>query len=462
MKSRNSIVMIMVVLLVVLLAGTGITLYLASLSKPSNETAEKTGMGKYSEYDLFLDVPVMAREDIVYTEAQDVGGGDYMITAGNTALSDYKDYLSVLEEEGFEKVVDNGENGIEGFVYTAHYKKKDLLVVVSHIVNLEKTTITANENALLSEHLFYDEAYVQENQPNAKTSFHLLEMEEVGNSFLLQLKNGHFILYDGGKPSELPYLLEYMEALVPAGQKPVIEVWFISHAHSDHMGILKAFADDKSYAERVYIESVYYDEPSTEMVEIAGIFDTVNKELIYCKTAEQYLKSSDGSHPEVYHPRLGERYYFNDFTVDIIYTLELLPAEDWDTWNSTSTVMMFTIEGQKMMLTGDSDWCTQVVYTDMYDKEYFDLDVYQVPHHGINVYKQLTNRLGTIRTAIYPTRALGTVSGEGSVIGRKTQNEHLISVALEALSWADGTKILTFPYEIGSAQTLPQKFVTEE
>ena len=85
-----------------------------------------------------------------------------------------------------------------------------------------------------------------------------------------------------------------------------------------------------------------------------------------------------------------------------------------------------------------------------------------MPHHGINVYKQLTNRLGTIQTAIYPTQELGTVNGEGSFIGRKSQNAHLMSVALESLSWGDGTKVLTFPYEIGTSQSLPQKFVVEE
>ena len=462
MKSKKSIVMVIGVLLVVLLVGAGIPLYIASTNKPKETTQKATGLGKYSEYELFQEVPVMTRKEVSYPEATDVGGGDYMITAGNTALSDYQDYLSVLEKNGFDKVLDNGENGLEGFVYTAHYQKDDLLVIVSHIAKLEKTTITATEKTDLSEHLFYDEAYVEANKPGAKTSFHLLEMEQVGNSFLFQLKNGHFLMYDGGRPGELPYLLEYMESLVPIGEKPIVDAWFISHAHTDHMGVFKTFSENESYVERVYIESIYFDEPSKEAVEIAGIYDSVNAELIYCKAAQQYLKSSDGSAPEMYHPRLGERYYFNDFTVDIIYTLELLEPEKWDTWNSTSTVMMFTIEGQKIMLTGDSDWCTQLIYTDMYDKEYFNLDVYQVPHHGINVYKQLTNRLGTIRTAVYPTRAIGTVNGEGTFIGRKTQNEHLVSVALESMSWAEGTKILTFPYEIGSAQTLPQKFVTEE
>lgn len=461
MKSKKSIVMIIGMLLVVLLLGAGLPLYITRSHKSAKATQE-VGLGQYSEYELFQNTPVMTRKDIAYSKARDVGGGDYMITATNTALSDYKDYLSVLEKNGYEKLLDNGENGLDESVYTAHYQKNGLLLIVSHIVKLEKTTITITEKTQLSDHLFYDEAYIQEHKPGAKTSFHILEMKDLGNSFLFQLKNGHFILYDGGQNQEASYLIEYLESLTPTGEKPIIDAWIISHAHLDHMGVLREIANEPSYAERIYVESVYFDDPSGEMVEVAEVYDDVRALIVYCTTVSQIFKSTDGNGPKLYHPRLGERYYFSDFTIDILYTAELLEPEKWDTWNSSSTVMMFTIEGQKIMLTGDSDWCTQLIYTDMYDKEYFDLDVYQVPHHGINVYKQITSRFKAIRTAFYPTRAIGTVNSENSFIGRKMMNEHLVSVALESMSWAEGTKILTFPYEVGSAKTLPKKFVTEE
>ena len=98
----------------------------------------------------------------------------------------------------------------------------------------------------------------------------------------------------------------------------------------------------------------------------------------------------------------------------------------------------------------------------MYDKEYFNLTVYQVPHHGINVYRQMTNRLGTIQTAVYPSKGVSGDAGEASFTGRKPQNTHLMSLALESFGFGDGTKILTFPYEVGTAETLQQKFVVEE
>ena len=446
-----------------LILGAGVPLLIMSGNAKTEKGSAKggTGLGQYSEFELFQKVPTMAKENIIYTEAAEVGGGDYLITAESTLLEDYKEYLKVLEKDGFKKVLDNGEEGLEGYVYTSHYQKDNLLVIVSHIVNLQKTTITATENTVLSNRLFYDEDAANI-QGNTKTKLFIYELKSAGMGFSFQLENGHFILYDGGTKGELPYIIEHMESLVPEGEKPVIDAWFISHAHIDHMGVLNAFAQTKSYADRVCVESVYFTEPSDKAEKLQGMTDGVTSNMIFCRTAAEYLKNTKGERPDMYRPRTGERYYFGDITADIIYTPELLKEEMWDTWNASSVVMMFTIEGQKVLLTGDSDWCSQLVYTEMYDKEYFDLTVYQVPHHGINVYRQMSNRMGKIGTAVYPSKGVSGDAGEASFTGRKPQNSHLVSISEEAFAYGDGTKVLTFPYTVGTAETLQQKFVTQE
>ena len=108
-KKRNIVVMI-VLLIAVLVVGAGIPLYFVN-NKNKNQTETETvaeeknsGLGKYSEFELFQNVPVMTRKDIIYTKAAEVGGGDYLITAENTLLEDYQDYLSVLEKDGFKKI----------------------------------------------------------------------------------------------------------------------------------------------------------------------------------------------------------------------------------------------------------------------------------------------------------------------------------------------------------------------
>lgn len=479
MKNKK-LIAILAAVLVVVLAGGGYLIYASQKpAAPEHEIADptvhsdidkeqaqsgntKTGLGVYSEFELFNAVPVMAGESISYAQAVDVGGGDYMITANGTALSDYQAYLADLEAKGFAKLADNGESGLGGAVYTAHYQKDGLHLIVTHIAKLNKTTITATEGTEISEHLLYQDAYVAGNQPGAQTKLHLLELETAGNSFVLQLKDGHFLVLDGGQEEELPHLIAYLESLTPEGEKPVIDAWFFSHCHSDHMGTLVGLSKDPDYVDRICVESVYFDFPGSDQIEKAGGYDNISRLVLYMKTVQTYLKNAEGQPPKVYHPHLGDRYYFSDFTIDIVYTMELLEPEKWDTWNASSTVMLLTIEGQRILLAADSDWCSQVIYTSMYDKDFFDLDIYQAPHHGINVYKQISNRLGTIKTIIYPTSQAGTTFSEGNFLSRKVQNAHLISLAQEALHWGNGTVILTFPYTVGSAETLPQQFRLDE
>ena len=462
--NKKRTVILLSLLAAVLIVGAGIYLYSASVQRAQAEkTAEENdrGLKRYSEFDIFADVPAMTREDVAYDNAIDAGGGDYMIAVKDAAPEDYRDYLSVLEQEGFQKVLDNGEEGLEGYVYTSHYQKENLLVVVSYIKNLKKITITATENTVLSDRLYRDDSALI-TATGAQTKMHVCELESVGMGFVFELKSGHFLLYDGGMKVELPHLVNYLESLVPKGEKPIIDAWFISHAHSDHMGILTGFAETSGYADRVYIDSVYFFEPCAEAVTINGDVDGVPWNMKFCAAASSYLKASDGGQPEMYRPRLGERYYFDEITIDVIYTPELSPVTDWDTFNASSIVTMMTVEGQKVLLTGDADWSSQLIYTAMYDKEYFNLTIYQVPHHGINVYRQISNRLGTIQTIIYPAKVVTGGAGPASFTGRKPQNEHLMSLAPESFAFGDGTRILTFPYEVGTAQKLPSKFSVEE
>ncbi len=463
MKKKRTVILLSL-LAAVLIVGAGIYLYSASVQKAqADKVAEENskGLKRYSEFDIFAGVPAMTRQDVAYDNAIDAGGGDYMIAARDATPEDYQDYLSVLEQEGFQKVLDNGEEGLEGYVYTSHYQKENLLVVVSYIKNLKQITITATENTVLSDRLYRDDNALI-TTTGAQTKMHVYELESVGMGFIFELKSGHFLLYDGGTKVELPHLVNYLESLVPKGEKPIIDAWFISHAHSDHMGILTGFAETSGYADRVYIDSVYFFEPCAEAVTINGDADGVPWNMKFCKAAASYLKASDGGQPEMYRPRLGERYYFDEITIDVIYTPELSPVADWDTFNASSIVTMMTIEGQKVLMTGDADWSSQLIYTAMYDKEYFNLTIYQVPHHGINVYKQISNRLGTIQTIIYPAKVVTGGAGPASFTGRKPQNEHLMSLAPESFAFGDGTRILTFPYEVGTAQKLPSKFSVEE
>ena len=59
----------------------------------------------------------------------------------------------------------------------------------------------------LSEHLLNKPEFQEGILPGAQTKLYIVELWHFGNSFVFQLKNGHFIISDGGTEHELPYLL---------------------------------------------------------------------------------------------------------------------------------------------------------------------------------------------------------------------------------------------------------------
>lgn len=176
----------------------------------------------WTNNELFQTIPAMVVKKAKIGEATDYGDGTYIIDVNGTTLSDYQEYLSLVEESGFKKYVDNQ---IAESLYSTIYTKGDLVVTITQVVNLEKTYIGASDKMQLSEHLLYDSENVSKSVDGAKTKLHMMELYDNGSSFIIQLKNGHFLVNDGGNSQDAPYLFDYLESLVKDGEKPIVEAW---------------------------------------------------------------------------------------------------------------------------------------------------------------------------------------------------------------------------------------------
>ena len=255
MKNKKTVIVGISVLLVVLLLGAGFVLFL-EVGKKEETTEQKvdskyTTFGEFTSTDIFKDVPALIAEGTKIGSAFEYGDKHYTIDVNGTTLEDYQDYLELLQEAGYKKHSDNGDEGMDGYVYTASFKKGTSILNVYHIKKFEKTYISTGKNAVLSDHLVYSEKYMEGVSPEAKTKVHMLELSDNGNSFVVQLKNGHFIVEDGGTEPDAPYLIDYLESLTPEGQKPVVEAWFMTHAHTDHYGALKKIMLTPDLANRI-------------------------------------------------------------------------------------------------------------------------------------------------------------------------------------------------------------------
>lgn len=404
---------------------------------------------EWSKYEVFANVPALITEHTRISEARDAGGENYIIEVSSTEEADYKNYLELLETQGFTKYVDNGESGLDNRVYTATYTKDALVLTVNYIRSINKVYISAAENQPLSENLFYKEEYVSNNIAGKKTTLSMMEMYDFGNSFVIQLKNGHFIVCDGGHPQDMIYLIEYLEKLAPQGQKPVVEAWFVSHAHMDHIGCFLEVSKHLEYLKRLSVEGFYFSQPNEEVCRLNG--DTANVQSFMM--AAKVFKDTDGNATKIYRTNTGQRYYFNDISIDIVFGQEIFQVEKSyaKVFNDTSTWMMLHIDGQKVLMPGDADALTQATVVNIYSKEYLSVDILQAFHHGYNVYNLVSDKFD-FKTVIYP---FFTTENDKWRTEIKEGNQLVRENAEEYFSHEDGTKVLTFPYEIGSVQTEP-------
>lgn len=456
---------LMVMLIVLLCVGSGILFFFgvknfkevksnetATSSASKNEQSSIRTFANWTKEEVFQEIPIMQAENAKIGDVLDYGADNYIADVNYTEFTDYQDYLKLLETVGFEKFADNGQTGLDHTVYTSNYKKDDLCLTVTYVTSSKKTYITACEKQPLSEHLIYKEEFKENQIEDAKTKVHMLDLYDVGNSFVIQLKNGHFILNDGGIGEDLPYLIEYIESLAPEGEKPVVEAWFFSHTHSDHAGAFCEIISNEGYADRISVEGVYYNMPSEETGSKFGTEQYMTAKQLML--AARLWKTSEGKAPEVYRPVTGQRYYFSDIEIEIVLSQDqMLYSQHLYDFNDTSTWCMYRIEGQKFLLCGDADLGGIQQVMRIYDKTYFEVDIFTVFHHGINVYDTFTDFI-SYNTALYPARETKSQS-TGVNAMRVEENNYLKSKALEAYAWGDGPKVMTFPYRVGEMELLP-------
>ena len=327
---------------------------------------------------FFMGIPEMNVPSAKNARVDHYGSGTYVTYVEDTSKEDYEEYLKIVEESGFTKHSDNGE-GLDNRVFCSTYAKEDFVLTVSYYANERKTNISFYQDFPLSKHLVYDESFVEGNVEGAKTKIHMLELRRLGNSFVFQLKNGHFLISDGGMQYDLVYLLDYLDSLTPEGEIPVVEAWVLSHGHGDHCGAMMSFLDLPEQRSRVFVEGVYFSEPSQRVTDQCGGDFVIGK----TKRAVCQLKTTQGERTPMYRPQTGQRYYFNDITMDILITQEKVPFEKYrKDLNTSSTVCLFTIEGQKCFFSGDIHEEGLDFIRENYSREYLNLDIFTLNHHG--------------------------------------------------------------------------------
>ena len=339
----------------------------------------------------------------------DNGAGDYVYSQTSIPKTTYDTYREKLVDNGYtEYAATNRASGLNGTVYNYIYEKGNLqlnVIFVGTAANKTSGTvfISATYGQPASAYLVNGGTTVSD-KIQAKTvsnaSLHMIKTNVAGSSFVIQLKNGHFVINDGGDKGEMEDLLNYLRVLAGTTngiQNPVvIEAWTVSHLHTDHMALFRDILENSVSLDDVYVEGVYVNQPSNEKCNQDDHPGDIRRQTALFTLAIKRLRTTSGKEPQIYRYEAGQRYYFDDVTMDVLFTQDMLPTQALkDTineFNDTSTWLKFTIEGKSVLIAGDAEATSIIKVREMYgDSGYLQPDVFVAFHHGINTYATTYN-----------------------------------------------------------------------
>ncbi len=212
----------------------------------------------------------------------------------------------------------------------------------------------------------------------------------IGESYIIQLADGSFILVDGGyseyEYSQVDILYKTLREYQPNG-KLRIAAWLITHAHGDHMGCFITMLE--RYSNELEIEQVIYNFPTDEDIARSNsaryTFYGYNSVSLLEMNMRYYLPNLKLSTAHT-----GYVYSIRNAKITILHTLEdLFPLRPRDYYDLNDSCTVFKISfinddvEQEILIMGDvaRHSCNDLMQR--YTKETLGCYFAQIIHHGI-------------------------------------------------------------------------------
>ena len=194
-----------------------------------------------------------------------------------------------------------------------------------------------------------------------------------GMGYILVTEGGKLIVIDGGCPNDAEDFLALLEKT--AGGKPVVDLWIITHAHSDHFGVLNTIANSEALRDRLAVREFLWRFPE-EFVEGNG-----NTPHAAMNRMMESICAVFGA--AAHTPELDEK-----MTVDGMELHFLYYAYDCriinNAFNTNACSLVFTVQAKnkKIMFTGDAVTRNLYAVCWIYRKK-LKCDILQMPHHAL-------------------------------------------------------------------------------
>ena len=327
-----------------------------------------------------------------YIQNIDLGQGSVMSIAKETNADEYKAYLTVLENNGFQFYADNtiGNN------LFATYFNNDLIVNAMYIDAFAETRVTVDDKKIFSLPGLESENVYEKTSDSSLT---LLSDEAVRwpgrMGYAYKLADGSFFLIDSGYTevgahgnSSAEYLMAVLDKFADDPNNIKIAGWLITHIHEDHFGALLDMSRREDVLKRVTIEKLIYNEPCDQellshtkgkpaLLDWAKLFD----EAVEIWAPKQLIKA---------HP--GQEFFIKNLKMTVYSSQDLLLCAKnvltgayittLPEHNDTSVVTKIDFMGKTALYLADSGICAhRDVLDPVYNTE-LKADILQVAHHG--------------------------------------------------------------------------------
>lgn len=306
------------------------------------------------------------------TEQIDLGDGELM------ACIDFGDadaFCSALEAQGYTAEKRFTVGSTDGVFYkngddTVYFYKNSGIPFARAVYGAK---LASDENPI-GEELYDDTIFYQVyNDPDTAS----------GMTYLIRMKDGSFVIIDGGFNIDAAGLINVMRRIHPLydPSKPFeVAAWILTHPHDDHCQLLHRVMTEKIVKAKLNIRRLMFDFSANELI--------LKRDPVWAPEAarvREYAEKLRGGGTEIIKPHTGMTYEIGELYMKVFFSAAEYAVTDAVSVNDASLVFTMQNEcGKKLMILGDTGEVSGDYLLKMHKPEQIHADIVQVAHHGLN------------------------------------------------------------------------------
>ncbi len=187
---------------------------------------------------------------------------------------------------------------------------------------------------------------------------------------------------------------------------PHVDLWIITHPHTDHYGAIREIAGNESLRRRITVGTVIYWFP----LEFCGKDGSAG---VLAKANDEMTAVCQAFGAEYHRPSLDEKIAIDGMEFHFLYVPDDCTILNTAGGNANHCSLIFTVQGEhkKAMITGDAYNRSMQMTVWRYHKK-LKCDILQMPHHGlcdsynIDFYKEVDAKTVLIPVSVAGDRSM--------------------------------------------------------